>query len=44
MAANPSLSVLIRGDRNVEYGVVVELMAALQVAGAKGVGLITEDP
>ena len=44
MAANPSLSVLIRGDRNVEYGVVVELMAALQAAGAKGVGLITEDP
>lgn len=44
MAANPSLSVLIRGDRNVEYGVVVELMAALQGAGAKGVGLITEDP
>ena len=44
MAANPSLSVLIRGDRNVEYGVVVELMAALQGAGAKGIGLITEDP
>lgn len=44
MAANPSLSVLIRGDRNVEYGVVVELMAALQASGAKGVGLITEDP
>lgn len=41
---NPSLSVLIRGDKNVEYGAVVELMAALQSAGAKGVGLITEDP
>lgn len=44
IAANPAISVLIRGDRNVEYGVVVELMAALQAAGAKGVGLITEDP
>jgi biopolymer transport protein TolR len=44
LAQNPSLSVLIRGDRNVEYGVVVQLMAALQAAGAKGVGLITEDP
>lgn len=44
LAQNPALSVLIRGDRNVEYGVVVELMAVLQAAGAKGVGLITEDP
>jgi biopolymer transport protein TolR len=41
---NPSLVVLIRGDKNVEYGAVVELMAALQAAGAQGVGLITEDP
>ncbi len=41
---NPSLAVLIRGDKNVEYGAVVELMAALQAAGAQGVGLITEDP
>ncbi|KZY36434.1 MULTISPECIES: protein TolR [unclassified Oleiphilus] len=40
----PSTSVLVRGDRHVEYGVVVELMAALQNAGAKDVGLITEDP
>ena len=40
----PGTSVLVRGDTHVEYGVVVSLMAALQEAGAKDVGLITEDP
>ncbi len=40
----PATSVLVRGDKYVEYGVVVALMAALQEAGAKDVGLITEDP
>lgn len=44
LSVNPSLSVLIRGDKNVEYGVVVDLMAVIQAAGAQGVGLITEDP
>lgn len=41
---NPRISVLIRGDKHVEYGVVVALMAELQAVGADGVGLITEDP
>ncbi|MEQ5834058.1 protein TolR [Marinobacter mangrovi] len=36
--------VLVRGDRNVQYGTVVRLMAALQSAGATSVGLITEEP
>lgn len=40
----PGTSVLVRGDRHVEYGAVVSLMAALQKAGAQDVGLITEDP
>ncbi len=44
MNANPKTQVLVRGDRHVEYGVVVDLMAALQRAGAGGVGLVTEDP
>lgn len=44
LSVNPGLSVLIRGDKNVEYGVVVELMAVVKAAGAQGVGLITEDP
>ena len=44
LAQNPATSVLVRGDRHVEYGAVVKLMASLQSAGAEGVGLITEDP
>lgn len=36
--------VLVRGDENVSYGVVVRLMAELQAAGASNVGLITEAP
>jgi len=34
--------VLVRGDKNVNYGKVVEAMVLLQQAGAKSVGLITE--
>lgn len=34
--------VLVRGDKNANYGKVVEAMALLQQAGAKSVGLITE--
>lgn len=44
LSQKPETSVLVRGDRHVEYGAVVSLMSALQSAGAKGVGLITEDP
>lgn len=40
---SPALSVLIRADKNVEYGAVIDLMSVVQSAGAKGVGLITED-
>lgn len=40
---NPAISVLIRGDKNVPYGKVVDLMAHLQALGAQGVGLITEE-
>ena len=42
LSVNPQLAVLVRADKNVEYGLVVELMAALRSAGASGVGLITE--
>lgn len=34
--------VLVRGDKNVNYGKVVEAMVLLQQAGAKSVGLITD--
>jgi len=34
--------VLVRGDKNSNYGKVVEAMSLLQQAGAKSVGLITQ--
>lgn len=34
--------VLVRGDKSVNYGKIVEAMVLLQQAGAKSVGLITE--
>lgn len=34
--------VLVRGDKNVNYGKVMEAMVLLQQAGAKKVGLITQ--
>jgi len=40
----PGIPVLVGGDRNVPYGRVVELMAALSSAGVGGVGLLTESP
>ncbi|WP_232522319.1 protein TolR [Marinimicrobium alkaliphilum] len=40
----PQTQVLVWGDRNVSYGVVVSLMSELQGAGAPAVGLITEPP
>jgi len=39
---NPAIPVLLRGDRSVDYGRVVSLMAALQGAGVDSVGLVTE--
>jgi biopolymer transport protein TolR len=41
---SPDKPVLVWGDKAVPYGEVVGLMAALQEAGASGVGLVTEDP
>jgi len=41
---NRDKPVLVWGDRNVPYGQVVEVMVALQEAGAPSVGLVTEDP
>lgn len=34
--------VLVRGDKNANYGKVIAAMVLLQQAGAKGVGLITQ--
>jgi biopolymer transport protein TolR len=40
----PDTPVLVWGDKQVSYGVVVTVMSALQNAGASGVGLVTENP
>ena len=40
--ANPTIKVLVEGDKSLNYGVIVNLMNVLQVAGATSVGLITE--
>jgi len=40
----PKTPVLVWGDEKVPYGTVVVLMARLQEAGAKNVGLVTENP
>jgi biopolymer transport protein TolR len=41
LAGKPAVPVLIRGDRKVEYGRVVEVMARLKTAGVPSVGLMT---
>lgn len=38
----PEVSVLVRGDRQVSYGKVVELMSLIQQSGVHRVGLVTE--
>jgi len=35
--------VLVKGDKNVDYGKVVQIMVVLQQAGAGSVGLMTQD-
>jgi biopolymer transport protein TolR len=40
----PAVPIYLKGDRKVDYGRVVELMALLQGAGIEGVGLVTEPP
>lgn len=42
MQRRPDTPVLVKGDRNVPYGRVVEAMAQLQQAGVPKVGLMTE--
>lgn len=40
----PGLGVLIRGDKTVDYGKVVTVMASLKNAGVPSVGLMTSMP
>ena len=41
VTGKPGRSVLIRGDKSVDYGRVVTVMAALKQAGIPSVGLMT---
>ncbi|VAW63281.1 Tol biopolymer transport system, TolR protein [hydrothermal vent metagenome] len=40
----PRIPVLVRGDREVAYGQVIDAMVLLQRAGVEKVGLMTESP
>lgn len=40
----PNVPVLVRGDRGVRYGRVIDAMVLLQSAGIEKVGLMTESP
>jgi len=40
----PGVPVYVKGDAGVPYGRVVAVMALLQSAGVKGIGLVTEPP
>jgi biopolymer transport protein TolR len=44
LAARPDTQAYVRGDRQVDYGRVMDAMVALQRAGAGRVGLLTEPP
>ncbi|WP_428605637.1 protein TolR [Sedimenticola sp.] len=44
LAYKPKTPIMVKGDRNVDYGRVVEAMVLVQRAGAPNVGLITETP
>jgi biopolymer transport protein TolR len=44
LRAKPATPVLVWGDQKASYGIVVTLMSELQDAGAKTVGLVTENP
>ncbi len=42
MSVNPKQLLLVRGDKNVYYDKVVQLMSLMQQSGATSVGLVTE--
>jgi biopolymer transport protein TolR len=44
LGAYPQMKVFVRGDKAVNYGRVVELMALLQQNGVDKVGIVTETP
>ena len=41
---NPKVRIIVRGDRSIAYGRIMEVMGALTAAGFSRVALITEKP
>jgi biopolymer transport protein TolR len=41
---SPRTPIMVRGDRAVDYGQVIDAMVLLQAAGAPSVGLVTRTP
>lgn len=44
LRARPDVPVFVRGDTQLPYGTIVNVMTILQQAGAESVGLLTEPP
>ncbi len=44
LRVNPKVAVVVKGDENVNYGAVIDLMVLLQKAGVASVGLMTDAP
>jgi biopolymer transport protein TolR len=44
LAAKPGTPVQLRGDQGLDYGNVMEVMAALQGVGVTSIGLVAETP
>ena len=44
MRRQPNRSVLVRADRKIDYGRLIDAMVILQKAGAKKLGFITDPP
>jgi len=44
LRVNPETRVLVAGDKSVQYGDIMQAMAALQSAGAPTVGLLSQPP
>jgi biopolymer transport protein TolR len=40
----PETPVMVRGDRNTDYGNIMHAMSLLQQAGAPSIGLVNEPP
>ncbi len=41
---DPTVKVFVKGDKNAQYGSIMQAMVLLQYAGVENVGLVTEQP